>query len=114
MFKRMQDPQSAIPKGTILAIIITTIVYLGIAWTSGACIVREAVGSQVLNFLLDTNTTLAPSMELVQDCQKFNMTCEGGLVPDKGVRQTYRYLDNLFFHYMYITTTRIIKTRCII
>jgi solute carrier family 12 sodium/potassium/chloride transporter 2 len=83
----MQDPQVAIPKGTILAIIITTLVYLGIAWTSGACIVREAVGGQVLSFLLDTNTTLTPSVELIQDCQNFNMTCKGGLVQDKGVSQ---------------------------
>lgn len=78
----------AIPKGTILAIIITTIVYLAIAWTSGAGVVREAVGSQVLGFLFDpsTNTTLQPTLELIQDCQRFNMTCKGGLVPDKGVR----------------------------
>ncbi|XP_062614460.1 solute carrier family 12 member 3-like [Saccostrea cucullata] len=82
----LKDPQVAIPKGTILAILITTFVYLGIAWTSGAVIVREAVGGQVLDALFDpsTNTSLAPTLELVQDCKKFNMTCEGGLLPDKG------------------------------
>lgn len=82
----LKDPQMAIPKGTILAIIITTIVYLAIAWTSGAGVVREAVGAQVLGFLFDpsTNTTLQPTLELIQDCQRFNMTCKGGLLPDKG------------------------------
>lgn len=30
-----QDPQSAIPKGTLLAILITTLVYMGIAVSVG-------------------------------------------------------------------------------
>lgn len=30
-----QDPQSAIPKGTLLAILITTLVYVGIAVSVG-------------------------------------------------------------------------------
>lgn len=31
----LQDPQSAIPKGTLLAILITTLVYVGIAVSVG-------------------------------------------------------------------------------
>ena len=30
-----KDPQSAIPKGTLLAIVITGIVYLGVAFSAG-------------------------------------------------------------------------------
>uniref|UniRef100_A0A6J0TFJ5 Solute carrier family 12 member 2 isoform X2 n=1 Tax=Pogona vitticeps TaxID=103695 RepID=A0A6J0TFJ5_9SAUR len=41
----LADPQSAIPKGTLLAILITTIVYIGIAVSVGACVVRDATGS---------------------------------------------------------------------
>ncbi|XP_072137825.1 solute carrier family 12 member 2 isoform X2 [Mobula birostris] len=41
----LADPQSAIPKGTLLAILITTLVYAGAAVAAGACIVRDATGN---------------------------------------------------------------------
>ncbi|NXH23726.1 S12A2 protein, partial [Myiagra hebetior] len=41
----LADPQSAIPKGTLLAILITTLVYVGIAVSVGSCVVRDATGS---------------------------------------------------------------------
>lgn len=41
----LADPQLAIPRGTLLAILITGIVYLGVAVSTGACIVRDATGS---------------------------------------------------------------------
>ncbi|XP_039615427.1 solute carrier family 12 member 2 isoform X1 [Polypterus senegalus] len=41
----LADPQSAIPKGTLLAILITTITYLGIAVSAGSCVVRDATGN---------------------------------------------------------------------
>ncbi|XP_012788503.2 solute carrier family 12 member 2 isoform X2 [Sorex araneus] len=41
----LADPQSAIPKGTLLAILITTVVYVGIAVSVGSCVVRDATGS---------------------------------------------------------------------
>ncbi|XP_046870972.1 solute carrier family 12 member 2 [Hypomesus transpacificus] len=41
----LSDPQLAIPKGTLLAILITGIVYLGVAVSTGSCIVRDATGS---------------------------------------------------------------------
>nr|UQS87558.1 solute carrier family 12 member 2 [Rhamdia quelen] len=40
----LADPQLAIPKGTLLAIVITGIVYVGVAVSAGACIVRDATG----------------------------------------------------------------------
>ncbi|XP_061586297.1 solute carrier family 12 member 2 isoform X2 [Cololabis saira] len=42
----LEDPQSAIPKGTLLAILITGITYVGVAFSTGACIVRDATGDQ--------------------------------------------------------------------
>ncbi|ELW49207.1 Solute carrier family 12 member 2 [Tupaia chinensis] len=41
----LADPQSAIPKGTLLAILITTLVYVGIAVSVGSCVVRDATGN---------------------------------------------------------------------
>ncbi|XP_063050860.1 solute carrier family 12 member 2-like [Engraulis encrasicolus] len=40
----LTDPQVAIPKGTLLAILITGVVYLGVTVSTGACIVRDATG----------------------------------------------------------------------
>ncbi|MCJ8742578.1 hypothetical protein PDJAM_G00083660 [Pangasius djambal] len=40
----LADPQMAIPRGTLLAIVITGIVYVGVAVSAGACIVRDATG----------------------------------------------------------------------
>ncbi|KAL6473019.1 hypothetical protein MHYP_G00192070 [Metynnis hypsauchen] len=40
----LADPQMAIPRGTLLAILITGIVYMGVAVSAGACIVRDATG----------------------------------------------------------------------
>nr|ABB84251.1 Na-K-2Cl cotransporter [Dicentrarchus labrax] len=40
----LADPQQAIPRGTLLAILITGIVYLGVAVSTGSCIVRDASG----------------------------------------------------------------------
>ncbi|XP_074474552.1 solute carrier family 12 member 2-like isoform X1 [Sebastes fasciatus] len=41
----LADPQLAIPRGTLLAIVITGIVYLGVAISTGSCIVRDATGN---------------------------------------------------------------------
>ncbi|KAM4531995.1 solute carrier family 12 member 2 isoform 1-T1 [Fundulus diaphanus] len=41
----LADPQMAIPKGTLLAILITGIIYLGVAVSTGSCIVRHATGN---------------------------------------------------------------------
>ncbi|KAM3939834.1 solute carrier family 12 member 2 isoform 1-T2 [Leptodactylus fuscus] len=41
----LADPQLAIPKGTLLAILITTIVYTGVAVSVGSCVVRDASGN---------------------------------------------------------------------
>uniref|UniRef100_A0A8B9NNZ2 Solute carrier family 12 member 1 n=1 Tax=Accipiter nisus TaxID=211598 RepID=A0A8B9NNZ2_9AVES len=48
----LKDPQDAIPKGTMLAILITTVAYIGVAISS--CVVRDATGN--------INDTVVPGM----------------------------------------------------
>uniref|UniRef100_A0A3Q3XMF4 Uncharacterized protein n=1 Tax=Mola mola TaxID=94237 RepID=A0A3Q3XMF4_MOLML len=51
----LKDPQEAIPKGTLLAILITGITYLAVAVCVSACVVRDATGN-----INDTITTGLP------------------------------------------------------
>ncbi|XP_072320913.1 solute carrier family 12 member 1 isoform X2 [Eucyclogobius newberryi] len=41
----LRDPQAAIPKGTLLAILITGVTYLGVALVVSATVVRDATGN---------------------------------------------------------------------
>nr|BDR32801.1 solute carrier family 12 member 10 [Equus caballus] len=41
----LKDPATAIPKGTLLAIMWTTLSYLGISVTIGSCMIRDASGN---------------------------------------------------------------------
>ncbi|NWH24681.1 S12A1 protein, partial [Grus americana] len=58
----LKDPQGAIPKGTMLAILITTVAYVGVAICAGkyrtsassSCVVRDATGN--------INDTVVPGM----------------------------------------------------
>uniref|UniRef100_A0A8D0L9S1 Solute carrier family 12 member 2 n=1 Tax=Sphenodon punctatus TaxID=8508 RepID=A0A8D0L9S1_SPHPU len=76
----LADPQLAIPKGTLLAIVITTVVYIGIAVSVGACVVRDATWS--LNdtiFELTNCTTAACKLKYdFSSCQKTK--CPYGLM----------------------------------
>ncbi|XP_053180321.1 solute carrier family 12 member 1 isoform X2 [Scomber japonicus] len=45
----LRDAQAAIPKGTLLAILITGITYLAVALSVSACVVRDATGSTLNN-----------------------------------------------------------------
>ncbi|KAK2539486.1 Slc12a1 [Columba livia] len=49
-----KDPQGAIPKGTMLAILITTVAYIGVAICAASCVVRDATGN--------INDTVVPGM----------------------------------------------------
>ncbi|XP_026288084.1 bumetanide-sensitive sodium-(potassium)-chloride cotransporter isoform X1 [Frankliniella occidentalis] len=62
----LKDPQTAIPKGTILSIIVTSITYILMAIVAGAVVVRDASGN-VTDLLNNTFT----------DCA--NRTCDYGL-----------------------------------
>ncbi|XP_035391288.1 solute carrier family 12 member 2 isoform X2 [Electrophorus electricus] len=49
----LADPQMAIPKGTLLAILITGLVYMGVAISAGSCIVRDATGVVINSTMTD-------------------------------------------------------------
>jgi len=52
----LKDAQKAIPKGTLLSILVTTLVYLAIAWMTGWSILRDAAGP-VAVLLMPLNET---------------------------------------------------------
>ncbi|XP_031440768.2 solute carrier family 12 member 3-like [Clupea harengus] len=81
----LKDPESAIPKGTLLAIFWTTISYLGVAIVAGACVVRDASGN--LNDSLPVNHTgmcegLGCGFGWDFDACEQNKTCLFGLAND--------------------------------
>ena len=95
---RQQDPQKAIPKGTFLSIIITGVVYLLMVWTSGATLLRDAIGpvGAILFGNHTTNQTATPTIELVTSCVTSNKSCEYGLMNDNGVSKfSYSLYSNL-------------------
>uniref|UniRef100_A0A1I7XVJ4 Solute carrier family 12 member 3 n=1 Tax=Heterorhabditis bacteriophora TaxID=37862 RepID=A0A1I7XVJ4_HETBA len=67
----LADPQHAIPIGTLLAIFVTTLVYLATIWMTGSTCVRDADG---LNFPLWNGSTLISPQCAV------NSTCPYGLM----------------------------------
>uniref|UniRef100_A0A914YYL3 Amino acid permease/ SLC12A domain-containing protein n=1 Tax=Panagrolaimus superbus TaxID=310955 RepID=A0A914YYL3_9BILA len=54
----LKNSSTAIPKGTILGIFLTTIVYLSIVWITGSTVVRDADGITFPNFL-DNPTSIS-------------------------------------------------------
>jgi amino acid transporter len=84
----LQNPQTAIPKGTFLAILMTSLVYIAMVWAIGGCIVLTAVGEILIPGIgMDpiTNATITPTLDIVQNCEAFNQSCESGLLVDNGV-----------------------------
>ena len=51
--------EKAVPKGTLLAILISTVVYIMLAWFLGSCVEREALGVVQEALKNNTNQTLA-------------------------------------------------------
>ncbi len=66
----LKNPQKAIPKGTLLSILITSIIYIWFSWICGATVLRETNGE--IQFTNDT--------KLLTNCKNF--TCNKGLVHD--------------------------------
>ncbi|KAJ3604927.1 hypothetical protein NHX12_026978, partial [Muraenolepis orangiensis] len=82
----LADPQLAIPRGTLLAILVTGIVYLGVAVSTGACIVRDATGSinDTVSAQFRANCTDAACKYGYDfsSCNTANTTCLYGLQND--------------------------------
>ncbi|XP_054474326.1 solute carrier family 12 member 1 [Anoplopoma fimbria] len=62
----LRDPQGAIPKGTLLAILITGITYLGVALCVSAAVVRDATGNitDLITPGMECNGTAVAACEL--------------------------------------------------
>ncbi|KAL2079179.1 hypothetical protein ACEWY4_024923 [Coilia grayii] len=81
----LKDPETAIPKGTLLAIFWTTVSYLAVAITAGGCVIRDASGN--LNDSVSFNATegcVGLGCDYGWDfyaCQQ-NNTCNFGLAND--------------------------------
>lgn len=74
----LKDAQKAIPKGTLWAILISTIVYVALDWLAAACVLRDASGVVLAAVVNQTiNTTSAPPHQCAAD-----YTCEYGLMND--------------------------------
>lgn len=75
----LKDAQKGIPKGTLWAIIISTIVYVALDWLALACVLRDASGVPVIALVNQTiaNVTSAPP----QHCS-VDFSCEYGLMND--------------------------------
>lgn len=69
----LKNAQKAIPKGTLLAILFSTLIYLILAWLAGSCVTREATGIvTVLAANMTSNTTAS--------CE--SQKCQYGLLND--------------------------------
>ncbi|KAJ8380958.1 hypothetical protein SKAU_G00017360 [Synaphobranchus kaupii] len=77
----LTDPQSAIPKGTLLAILVTGVVYLGVA---EGCIVRDASGNSNDTITSQSANCTDAACKLGYDFSscKANMNCKFGLHND--------------------------------
>uniref|UniRef100_A0AAX7VAK1 Solute carrier family 12 member 2 n=1 Tax=Astatotilapia calliptera TaxID=8154 RepID=A0AAX7VAK1_ASTCA len=81
----LADPQMAIPKGTLLAILITGIVYLGVAISTGSCILRDASGNvndTISSHLMANCSTAACKFGYDFSTCKNEDTCRYGLHRD--------------------------------
>lgn len=78
----LKSVRKAVPKGTLLAILISTLVYIMLAWFVGSCVEREALGFVQEALQNSTNQTLASCTE--QKCQygllnDFQVSCSSCL-----------------------------------
>ncbi|XP_057674301.1 solute carrier family 12 member 2 isoform X2 [Corythoichthys intestinalis] len=78
----LADPQLAIPRGTLLAILITGIVYLGVAVSTGSCIVRDANVTVSSQFGLNCTDASCKFGYDFSACRNDGVKCPYGLQND--------------------------------
>uniref|UniRef100_A0A670KHS2 Solute carrier family 12 member 1 n=2 Tax=Podarcis muralis TaxID=64176 RepID=A0A670KHS2_PODMU len=77
----LEDPQAAIPKGTMLAILVTTIAYVGVAICAAACVVRDATGNVNDTVVSGMNCNGSSACALGYDFSSCKtQTCDYGLM----------------------------------
>ncbi|KAK6178797.1 hypothetical protein SNE40_011302 [Patella caerulea] len=87
----LKNASKAIPKGTFLAIVLTSAIYLGMVWCIGSTMLRDAVGDLPVNG--DNATDLLLTTDLISQCS--NTTCDYGLINDNaavGLASAFRPL----------------------
>ncbi|KAK7115937.1 solute carrier family 12 member 3-like [Littorina saxatilis] len=87
----LKNPSTAIPKGTFLAILLTTIVYLAIIWITGSCMLRDAIGDATT---IATNVTL--TLDDIRHCGD-NTTCEYGMHNTHGIMSVASAFEPLIY-----------------
>ncbi|KAL0271584.1 UNVERIFIED_CONTAM: hypothetical protein PYX00_008636 [Menopon gallinae] len=75
----LKDPSSAIPKGTLLAIFITFLSYLGYAFMMGGCMLRDASGN-ITEYLIGLEESESDPLTYVTNCT--DRQCDYGLEND--------------------------------
>ncbi|XP_074649682.1 solute carrier family 12 member 2-like [Tubulanus polymorphus] len=87
----LNDAQKAIPKGTLLAILLSTIVYLFMAWLCGSIVVRDAIGPVAVaaaNATISLNSTDAtPPVVSSNQTQCLPGQCQYGLMNNMQVME---------------------------
>ncbi|XP_062371930.1 solute carrier family 12 member 3-like [Sardina pilchardus] len=85
----LKDPEHAIPKGTLMAILTTTASYLAISATVGSCVVRHATGNPNDSFSLANMSEVCEGVACnfgwnFRNCSH-GLDCKYGLEADTGV-----------------------------
>lgn len=81
----LKNPGQAIPKGTLLAILISSCVYLLLAWIAGSCVEREALGSlAAVGGAIINSTNIGLPSNTTQTCA--TASCKYGLLHDFQVK----------------------------
>jgi amino acid transporter len=101
VFFLLQDPSSAIPVGTLLAIFITFVSYISYAFMMGGCILRTASGN-VTEYLLVKGE--AEEWRMFSNCT--DRSCPYGLHNDSQVCLLTMYdISTLYSFYIIFTYT---------
>nr|CAD7572223.1 unnamed protein product [Timema californicum] len=80
----LQDPSSAIPIGTLLAILVTFLSYVGYAFMMGGCVLRDASGN-VTEYLRAVAENPEEPWAIIANCT--DRSCRFGLENDNQVNQ---------------------------
>jgi amino acid transporter len=77
----LKDAQKSIPQGTLVAILLSSIVYILLAWLGGACVLRDAHG--VVAIVAGVNGTVNATAQVFPSCP--GPDCKFGLLNDNQV-----------------------------
>ena len=98
----LKEVHKAVPKGTLLAVLISTLVYVMLAWFLGACVEREALGL-VHDAVNTTNGSIAPCV---------SQKCQYGLLNDFQVLYYYyyHYYCRYCYHYLILSNVTMLTS----